>query len=106
MEAAPDALVVVDACGRITLMNAQTERLFGFSRDELPGAISVSAYLRATCPTCLNNFIAPATWLGASPAPRSGWPPHGTSSSSVTISVDTREGVGSTFTVCLPISPG
>jgi protein-histidine pros-kinase len=43
MEAAPDALVVVDACGRINLMNAQTERLLGFSRDELPGAISVSA---------------------------------------------------------------
>jgi PAS domain-containing protein len=37
MEAAPDALVVVDACGRITLMNAQTERLFGYLRDELHG---------------------------------------------------------------------
>ena len=37
MEAAPDALVVVDACGRISLMNAQTERLFGYPRDELLG---------------------------------------------------------------------
>jgi PAS domain S-box-containing protein len=37
VEAAPDALVVVDVCGRISLLNAQTERLFGYSRDELLG---------------------------------------------------------------------
>ncbi len=37
IEAAPDALVVVDACGRISLMNAQTEHLFGYPRDELLG---------------------------------------------------------------------
>jgi PAS domain S-box-containing protein len=37
MEAAPDAMVCVDADGRIALVNAQTERLFGYSRDELAG---------------------------------------------------------------------
>jgi PAS domain S-box-containing protein len=37
VEAAPDALMVVDADGRIGLMNAQTERLFGYARDELLG---------------------------------------------------------------------
>ena len=37
MEAAPDAMVCVDADGRITLVNAQTERLFGYGRDELIG---------------------------------------------------------------------
>ena len=37
VEAAPDALVVVDAWGRISLTNAQTERLFGYPRDELLG---------------------------------------------------------------------
>jgi PAS domain S-box-containing protein len=37
VEAAPDALVVVDVCGRSSMMNAQTERLFGYSRDELLG---------------------------------------------------------------------
>ena len=37
LEAAPDALMVVDADGRISLMNAQTERLFGYTRDELLG---------------------------------------------------------------------
>src|ERR1700674_4764987 len=37
LEAAPDALMVVDGDGRITLMNAQTERQFGYTRDELLG---------------------------------------------------------------------
>jgi PAS domain S-box-containing protein len=37
VEAAPDALVVVSASGRITLLNAQTERLFGYPRAELLG---------------------------------------------------------------------
>ncbi len=37
MEAAPDAMVCVDADGRIALVNAQTERLFGYGRDELVG---------------------------------------------------------------------
>jgi hypothetical protein len=37
LEAAPDAMVCVDAHGRIALVNAQTERLFGYGRDELIG---------------------------------------------------------------------
>lgn len=37
LEAAPDAIVAVDPGGRITLVNAQTERLFGYQRDELLG---------------------------------------------------------------------
>ena len=37
LEAAPDAMVVVDSTGEITLTNAQTERLFGYSREELAG---------------------------------------------------------------------
>lgn len=37
MEAAPDAMVVVDQRGDIVLLNAQAERTFGYRRDELVG---------------------------------------------------------------------
>jgi PAS domain S-box-containing protein len=37
LEAAPDAMVCVDGDGRIALVNAQTERLFGYCRDALVG---------------------------------------------------------------------
>ncbi len=37
LEAAPDAIVVVDRGGRMIVVNRQTERLFGFARDEILG---------------------------------------------------------------------
>jgi two-component system, LuxR family, sensor kinase FixL len=37
LESAPDAMVIVDAQGMITLVNSQTERLFGYDRKELLG---------------------------------------------------------------------
>jgi len=37
LEAVPDAMVCVDADGRIAVINAQAERLFGYARDELIG---------------------------------------------------------------------
>ena len=37
VESAPDAVVIADGEGRVVRVNAQTEALFGYSRDELEG---------------------------------------------------------------------
>ncbi|HZX76814.1 PAS domain S-box protein [Lysobacter sp.] len=37
LEAAPSAILLVDEAGRISLMNAEAERMFGYAREELLG---------------------------------------------------------------------
>lgn len=37
LESAPDAMVITDGNGKISMVNAQTERIFGFHRNEMIG---------------------------------------------------------------------
>lgn len=37
LESAPDAMIIIDHYGRISVVNGQTERMFGYSRDEILG---------------------------------------------------------------------
>lgn len=37
LDSAPDAIVIVDAAGRIVIVNGVAERMFGYGRDELVG---------------------------------------------------------------------
>jgi PAS domain S-box-containing protein len=63
LESAPDALVIVDAQGVIVLINAQAERLFGYSRHELLGQmveILVPERYRANHATHRDNYFGSA----------------------------------------------
>ena len=92
LEAAPDAMVCVDSGGRIVLVNAQAERLFGYPREELAGQlveILVPDASKAGHPPCAlgtpqipcpgwsaRAWTCPAAAATAPPSPpRSPWPP-------------------------------
>jgi PAS domain S-box-containing protein len=61
LEAAPDAIVGVDPTGRIALVNAAAERLFGYQRAELVGQqveILVPHEVRAAHPAHRSRYFA------------------------------------------------
>jgi PAS domain S-box-containing protein len=60
-EASPDAMVAVNHCGEIVLVNAQTETLFGYPRRELlkkPIEILMPERFRSHHPTQRNGFFS------------------------------------------------
>jgi PAS domain S-box-containing protein len=60
LESAPDAMVIVEASGRIVLINAQTETLFGYSREELldrPVEVLIPERLRARHPSHRHGYF-------------------------------------------------
>ncbi len=59
LEAAPEAMVIVNKEGRIVLVNAQTQKLFGYGREELLGK-----------PV---EMLVPQRFRGAHPAHRTGY---------------------------------
>jgi len=61
LESAPDSIVVADAAGRIALVNAQAERLFGYARTELIGQsvdVLVPERLRGRHGAHRENYVA------------------------------------------------
>jgi protein-histidine pros-kinase len=61
LEAAPDAMVVMDATGKIVAVNTQTEELFGYARAELVGSqieMLVPESLRAQHLAHRNDYLA------------------------------------------------
>jgi two-component system sensor kinase FixL len=61
VEASPNGIVLVEQQGRIVLVNAQTERLFGYSREELighPVELLLPERLRSAHPGSRAGFLA------------------------------------------------
>ncbi|SER45928.1 PAS domain S-box-containing protein [Nitrosomonas sp. Nm51] len=61
LESAPDAIVIANSKGRVTMANAQTEKWFGYNRDDLIGQPIeklVPDRFRAAHPAHRQNYLA------------------------------------------------
>lgn len=70
LEAAPDAMVITTREGIISIINAQAQKLFGYSRDELTGKpveILVPKRFRARHPALRKEFVASSRMGAMSP---------------------------------------
>lgn len=71
LASAPDAMVIRNEAGLLVLVNAQTERLFGYSRDELIGApveiLTPDASVKSIRPSCkhISGTRSRGPWAGA-----------------------------------------
>src|SRR5581483_6361273 len=60
VEVAPDAIVIIDRAGKIVIANSQTEKLFGYRRDELlgqPVELLLPARFRAQHPAHRESYF-------------------------------------------------
>ena len=92
LEAAPDAMVIVDRSGRMLLVNSQTEKMFGYAREELinqPVEILIPENFRQKHPQHRNTYHT-------APHPR----PMG-----IGLELLARRKNGSTFPVEISLSP-
>jgi PAS domain S-box-containing protein len=92
LEAAPDAMVIVNSQGLIQLVNAQTEKLFGYSRAELIGQRV--------------EILVPSRYQGRHVADREGYArsPH-SRSMGAGLELHGRRKDGSEFPVEISLSP-
>ena len=61
LESAPDAILITNQAGQITLINTQTEKLFGYARNELVGKpveILIPKHSRENHPGHRHDFLA------------------------------------------------
>jgi two-component system, LuxR family, sensor kinase FixL len=61
VEATPNGMIMVDAAGRVAMLNSQAERMFGHTRSELVGKpveVLVPERFRATHPAMRATFLA------------------------------------------------